>query len=143
MRSIISMVVVAILLSTPVVAQQHDHAAHLEMLKAYLVANSSHGPIVPQPASINPAVARTIDITARAFSFTPSTITVDQGDVVTLRVSVPNSDTGNGGHGILMETYIENGGEDVAKGQTKEITFTATTAGTFAWVCTNSGCGDG
>jgi len=86
--------------------------------------------------------AVTINLTAQGFFFTPSQFSVNQGDVVTINISVPSNDTADGAHGILMETYIE-GGESVAPGQTVTIPFTATTAGTFAFVCTNSSCGDG
>jgi len=107
---------------------------------------SEHGAVIPQPDAINPLAAQTINITARCFSFTPSTFSVNQGDVVTLNVSVPSADNASGcqgiGHGILMDTYIE-GGVNVPRGQTKTITFTATTPGTFVWVCTQSSCGSG
>ncbi len=144
MRPIISLAVSILLSTVGAVAQEHDHHTpeHLEMLRAMMTAASSHGPVIPQPETINPEAAQTFNITARAFNFSPSQITVNQGDVVTINVSVPANDTGNGGHGILMDTYIENG-VDVARGQTRSVTFTATTAGTFGFVCTNSNCGSG
>jgi plastocyanin len=132
MRSIISLVVAIFLSAHP--------PEHMEMLRAMLRASSSHGPVIPQPQSVNPTAAVTINMDVRSFSFTPAQFTVNQGDVVTLNINVPSNDPAS--HGILMETYIENG-EDLAKGQSKSITFTATTAGTFAFVCTNSDCGAG
>ena len=55
---------------------------------------------------------------------------------------VPSNDASTVGHGILMETYVENG-LDCPRGQSKNITFTATTAGTFAFVCNIPACGSG
>jgi len=88
------------------------------------------------------ADAVTIDITAQQFSFSPSTFTVNQGDVVTINVTVSSSDGSSAGHGLLMETYVEPG-INVPRGTTKTVTFTATTPGTFAFVCTRPTCGAG
>src|SRR5262249_52828585 len=119
---------------------------HLEHLKMMMHAMSQHGPVIPQPEGIAAQAAKTFDIQAKCFQFTPSTFTVNQGDVVTLNISVPSNDNAGGcngiGHGMLMETYVESG-INVSRGQTKTVTFTATTAGTFVWVCTQSNCGSG
>lgn len=118
---------------------------HMDHLKVILAKASRHGRPVPQPVVVEPnATVRVFDITARSFQFdiTPSPFVVDQGDMVTLNVSVPANDSSPSGHGILMDTYIENA-RNVAKGQTIQIQFTATTAGTFAFVCTQSNCGIG
>jgi plastocyanin len=115
-----------------------DHLDHLRMMMA---AMSSHGPMIPQPSVIADAV-QTINITASQFTFSPPTFTVNQGDVVTITVNVPNNDGSAIGHGILMDTYIDPG-VNVGRGKSVSKTFTATTAGTFAFVCTQSGCGMG
>ena len=115
-----------------------DHLDHLRMMMA---AMSSHGPVIPQPSVVADSV-RAIGITAQQFSFTPSTFTVNQGDVVTITVSVVSNDGSSIGHGILMDTYIEPG-LNVGRGKSVSKTFTVTTAGTFAFVCTQSSCGDG
>ena len=136
--------VITLLVSSVAVAQEHEHNHdHLAMLKAYLAAHSSHGPVIPQPASVNPTAAKTFNIVARSFAFdiTPASFVVNQGDVVTINLSVPASDQAVA-HGILMETYIE-GAVTVAKGQSRQITFTATTAGNFQFVCSFSDCGIG
>ena len=119
------------------VAFADEHLDHLRMMMA---AMSSHGPVIPQPLSITADAAQTITITARQGSFTPSLFTVNQGDVVTINVNVPSNDGSGVGHGILMETYIE-GGINVSRGSTRSVTFTATTAGTFSFACTQSSCG--
>ena len=115
---------------------------HLDHLRMMMAAMSSHGPVVPQPLSITADAVQTIKITAQRFSFTPSSFTVNQGDVVTINVSVPSGDGSSIGHGVLMETYIEDG-LDVGRGKTESRTFTATTAGNFAFVCTQPTCDAG
>ncbi len=119
-----------------------EKAEHLEHLRAMLKAMSNHGPVVPQPQSVEVLAAQTINITSRSFFFSPSSFTVNQGDVVTLTVSTPASDPAVTGHGILMETYID-GGVDSPRGGSGSVTFTATTPGTFAFVCTQPSCGVG
>ncbi|HJT15968.1 MAG TPA: IPT/TIG domain-containing protein, partial [Thermoanaerobaculia bacterium] len=56
--------------------------------------------------------------------------------------TVPSNDASSIGHGILMDTYVENG-INCGRGKTASITFTATTAGTFPFVCTQPSCGVG
>ena len=123
-------------------AAADEQSEHLEHLKMMMHAMSEHGSVIAQPEAINPLAAKTIAITARSFSFSPSAFQVNQGDVITLSVTVPNNDATTVGHGLLMDTYVENG-IDVGKGQTTSVTFTATTPGTFAWVCTQPSCGTG
>jgi IPT/TIG domain. len=121
---------------------QEEHLAHL---REFLASNSTHGPVIPQPASvIIPLATQSFTVTARSFSFTiaPSSFVVNQGDVVNLTLTVPSNDPSTVGHGILMETYVENG-FDCPRGQTKQFQFTATTAGTFAFVCDIPDCGTG
>ena len=120
---------------------QEEHLAHLRELVASM---SSHGPVIPQPASVNTAAVLNFTVTARSFVFTvsPSSFVVNQGDVVNLTLTVPSNDPSTVGHGILMETYVENG-LDCLRGQSKQFQFTATTAGTFAFVCDIPDCGTG
>lgn len=139
MRKIGAFVLVLAFAAFPLAAD--ETAEHLEHLRVMMRAMSSHGPVIPQPEAIGPN-AVTISITARQFMFTPSTFSVNQGDVVTINVTVPGNDGSSVGHGLLMETYVE-GGINVSRGTTKSVTFTATTPGTFAWVCTQPSCGNG
>ena len=140
MKAIVSLVVSLQLAAFSASAQEHDHLA---MLKAYLAAHSSHGPVIPQPEVVNPTAAKTFNMVARSFEFdiTPASFVVNQGDVVTINFSVPSNDQAKA-HGLLMETYVENLFQ-VNKGQSKTITFTATTPGTFQFVCSVSDCGTG
>ena len=107
-----------------------------------LAAASSHGTVIPQPESIAPTAAVTINITARSFSFTPNQFSVNQGDAVTININVPSNDPSTIGHGMRMDTYVDNG-VNVPRGSSRTITFTATTAGTFPWICTQPTCGTG
>jgi len=142
MRSTISLVV-AIFLSSAAVAKDAVPPEHMEMLREMLRAASNHGPVIPQPETVNPMAAVTINLTAQGFFFSPAQFTVNQGDVVTINITVPANDTADGAHGILMDTYIETA-VNVSKGQTRSVTFTATTAGdSFPFVCPNSSCGLG
>lgn len=129
-------------------ALAHDHATHDHeaMLREFIATNSVHGPVL-QASQIAPTgVTRTFNITAKQFEFIidPSPFEVNQGDTVVLNVSVPGIDGSNVGHGILMETYIENGQlNQVLKGKSKSFEFVATTVGQFIFVCTQSACDNG
>lgn len=136
-------------------ADEHHHsmevspfsqAEHLAHLRELVSSKSLHGPVIPQPAgTVSGAAVKNFTITARSFSFAvdPSPFVVNQGDVVNITITVPSSDAAVFGHGILMETYIENG-IDCQRGQTQHFQFTATTAGdSFAFVCTQPDCGTG
>jgi len=105
-----------------------------------LASMSSHGEIAPD-FSARPAATATINLTAESFSFSPSRFTVNQGDNVVINLSVPANDAATS-HGLLMDTYV-NPGQNVNRGQTKVITFTATTPGQFAFGCNVPTCGSG
>ncbi|VVB70449.1 Nitrous-oxide reductase [uncultured archaeon] len=94
----------------------------------------------PPGSSVAPVVsstgtAKTIKVRAFQFGFDPSTITVNQGDVVTIELT--SSDVA---HGIS----IPGVGFDlkVDAGQTSSGTFTASQKGTFPFRC-NTVCGSG
>lgn len=127
------------MMMTPIA--QEEHLAHLRELVASM---SSHGPVIPQPDSVSAAAAKNFTVTARSFNFTvsPLPFAVNAGDVVTITLTVPSNDPSTIGHGILMETYVENG-LDCPRGQSNQVQFTATTAGTFAFVCDIPTCGSG
>src|SRR5690348_2562302 len=109
---------------------QMTEEEHLEHLRMMMRAMSQHGAVIPQPESIVGLATTTINMTAVTFSFNPSQITVNQGDVVTLNISVPTNDSSpvNPAHILLMETYVE---QPVAllKGKTVTVKFVATTPG--------------
>ena len=124
MRRAIFAVAAILSLATAAAAQtsseMHDHsmdvspfsqAEHLAHLREVVASKSIHGPVIPQPDSVSAAATKNFTVTAKSFPFTidPSPFTVNQGDVVNLTLTVPSNDASTVGHGILMETYIENG----------------------------------
>jgi plastocyanin len=119
-----------------------SNSDHIEHLKMMMHAMSQHGAVIPQPEAIQPMAAVAISMTARQFSFTPNTFTVNQGDIVTITLSIPSNDGSTVGHGLLMDTYVEQG-ISTTRGHSVSVTFTATTPGMFAWVCTQPNCGTG
>jgi hypothetical protein len=105
--------------------------------------------VIPQPENtIDPQATKTIAISAHAtpnFGFTPNSFTVNQGDIVTISLSVASNDgaaVNNPAHALIMDTYVEQQ-LNCNKGQTVTRTFTATTAGTFPFACIQSACGIG
>jgi len=67
-----------------------------------------------------------------AYAFTPSTVVVNQGDKVTLRIFGVNGNL----HKVYVERYSPNIVE-LNRGRFIDITFTADKAGLFQIVCTN------
>lgn len=89
------------------------------------------------------ADSRTINITAMAnpWQFIPSSFTVNAGDIVTLNITVAGGDASPSGHGFIMSPFVDT--IPLPKGQTKTVTFTAGTPGTFFYACTVPSCGSG
>ncbi len=115
MRRAIFNAVAILFVAIGAVAQDQDHSMvmtplaqeeHLAHLRELVAIGSSHGPVIPQPASVNTAATKNFTVTAKSFSFTisPSPFTVNQGDVVNITLTVPANDAATVGHGILMET---------------------------------------
>ncbi|PYQ31495.1 MAG: hypothetical protein DMF57_14440 [Acidobacteria bacterium] len=90
MRKTVAIVIVLTLAAFSATAM--DEAEHLDHLRMMLAAMSSHGPVIPQPDAIsgNATQTPTINITATAnpWQFTPSSFSVNQGDMVTINLSV-------------------------------------------------------
>ena len=78
---------------------------------------------------------RVIEVKASKYDFEPSTIEVQQGERVVLRVTSTDRL-----HGIGIKKFGVN--REVPKGQTVDVEFVATTAGTFKVLCTED-CGKG
>lgn len=99
-------------------------------------------PAPPASADVQPLAAKTFNIVMRRFQYdiTPSPFVVNRGDSVTINLSV--ADDGDGaGHGFLLASYSEN--LNILKPPQKlTIQFTAHTAGTFEFFCTQV-CGVG
>lgn len=146
MRKTVAIVIVLTLAAFSATAM--DEAEHLEHLRMMLSAMSTHGPVIPQPETIHAQSAQMIDISAHAtpnFGFTPNSFSVNQGDIVTISLSVAANDgsaVNNPAHSLLMETYVEQP-LGCNKGQTVTVTFVATTPGSFFFACNQSLCGIG
>ena len=78
-------------------------------------------------------------MTARSWSFSPREIVVNEGDSVTLNISVPEYDGST--HGFFLDHYMD-GVLTIGRGQTQTINFIANEPGTFSFLCTFY-CGSG
>ena len=74
------------------------------------------------------ASTRAIEITAKRFAFAPNSITLKKGETVTIRL---HSDDVT--HGFFMRALKID--EVIEPGQTKDVTITPQTAGTFTTIC--------
>ena len=93
--------------------------------------------VVDEDADIEAATptTQTFDIVAQQFEFSPSTITVNQGDTVVLNLT-----TADVPHGFSLSQFSVS--ETITPGKTKTVEFVADTAGTFTFSCTVV-CGSG
>lgn len=78
---------------------------------------------------------RVIDVTASRYEFVPSTIAVDLGERVVLRVR-----SADRMHGIGIRQFKVN--REIPRGAVVDVEFVATEAGTFPIICTED-CGRG
>ncbi len=146
MRKAGGFVLALLLAAFPLAAD--EQAEHLEHLRMMMRAMSSHGVVIPQPEAIGPNASVPIPISAHAtpsFGFTPNSFSVNQGDIVTISLSVPLNDgsaVNNPAHALIMNTYVEQP-LNCSKGQTVTRTFVATTPGTFFFACNQPSCGTG
>lgn len=150
MRKLSLLVLLAV--ATPLAAEVHQ-ATPLPELMARLGMEHHHYALPESAATIpwNPAAAVTVEATARTFNITarqftfdisPSPFVVNQGDTVTINISVPSSDAASLGHGFFLENYSELF-STIGRGKMRTIQFVATTPGTFTFFCTESSCGTG
>lgn len=98
---------------------------------ALLEANA----IAPKETVILGTATKNFDITAKQWAFVPSTITVDEGDSVTLNVTSTDVT-----HGLSIPDFGVS--ETLTPGKTTTVTFTANKAGTFSFFCSIF-CGSG
>lgn len=89
---------------------------------------------IPVEATTSPNI-KEFDMTARKWTFEPSTITVNKGDTVILHITSIDVT-----HGFLLPTFGIN--EELNPGKTVDIEFVANKAGTFVFAC-NVFCGSG
>lgn len=91
--------------------------------------------VLNQPSSQSSSSIKEFKITAKKWSFTPSTITVNKGDKV--RIILTSEDVA---HGISIKEFDFDLTVDAKETKTGE--FLATKSGTFKFFC-NTYCGDG
>jgi plastocyanin len=92
-------------------------------------------PTTAQEPQAHIAAQKTFTVTARQWSFDPSTITVDEGDAVTLNITSMDVT-----HGFSITEFGVNA--TLVPGQTTTVNFTASRAGSFSFFCSVS-CGSG
>ncbi|MBS3050876.1 MAG: cupredoxin domain-containing protein [Candidatus Aenigmarchaeota archaeon] len=103
-----------------------DHSLYEGTAKTVTFTVSATGPV------------KEFNMSAQRFSFDPSTITVNKGDRVVLRITSTDVE-----HGFSLATY--NIVETLPVGETKTISFTAEQVGEFNFFCSvfcGSGHGD-
>lgn len=106
----------------------------------YLYSNSNNKNISGETVQdIGPQTSSTgvkeFSMTAKQWKFEPNSITVNQGDLVRLKITSIDV-----AHGIAIPDYGIN--EYLSPGQTVDIEFTADRKGTFRFACSVS-CGVG
>ncbi len=78
---------------------------------------------------------RSIEIRAKRFSFSPSEITINKGETVTLELTSEDVP-----HSLVIKAFGIN--QSITKGHISEVTITPTTAGDFKGQCGRF-CGSG
>lgn len=125
----------------------HDMAAMAEAMKwegSAVTIDAMPAANAAMMANASPnATSKTFNITARQFQYsvTPFPFVVNQGDDVTLNISVPSNDGSGVGHGFFLESYMTDG-LSIAHGDSVTFHFVASTPGTFTYFCTVV-CGSG
>src|ERR1051326_3334608 len=144
MRKLLPIFLVTFALA-PLHAQELHQATDLEMLLHRIhagIVSEAISPVTIDRAA--PMAAKTFNITAQAtngnsastyaFTVSPLPFTVNQGDAVTLNITVPSGDKSTGTqHGFFLETYFEEFTFFINRGQTRQVTFVANQPGTFSY----------
>jgi len=141
----------------PLHAEEVHQATDLHEFLMRAKAGIVHEAISPVTVDAVPApfATKTFNVTAIAgsstnassfrFDVSPTPFAVNVGDAVTINITVPSNDQSSGGigHGFFLETYFENFGFTIARGQTRSLNFVANQPGTFSYICTQTSCGVG
>lgn len=102
-------------------------------------SNTNNTPASNTPETtpaVDPAPAKKeFTITAKQWAFSPATVTVNTGDVVTLHIK--STDVA---HGFFLAEFGVN--ETLKPGATTDVTFTASKSGSYTFSC-NLFCGSG
>ncbi|HKO56708.1 MAG TPA: IPT/TIG domain-containing protein, partial [Thermoanaerobaculia bacterium] len=140
-RVLLSILLAALVV--PLAAQQKPHEATPWQT---LLRERHHEALTDTPRIAVPYVAaadatasatKVFNVTARQFQFdfNPSPVVINQGDNVTLNITVPGSDGSDFGHGFFLENYMD-AGVNISKGKTVSVQFIASEPGTFTFICT-------
>jgi cytochrome c oxidase subunit 2 len=101
-----------------------------------LAALTPNGNLVHAQEAANAAVEpKVIEISAKKFAFTPSTITLKKGEPVILRLTSADRVHGFMSKPLKIDT-------DIAAGKTTDVTVTPSSAGNFTVICDHY-CGTG
>ena len=101
-----------------------------------LAALTPQGNLVHAQEAANAAVEpKVIEITAKKFAFSPSTITLQKGEPVILRLTSADRVHGFMSRPLKIDT-------DIAAGKTTDVNVTPDTAGNFTVICDHY-CGTG
>lgn len=120
------------------------HAGMIQQATAAVTIDAMPAPFDSKTFTITAQATNGSVASTYGFTVSPSPFIVNQGDNVTLNITVPSSDKSTGGsHGFFLETYFEKFDFFVNRGQTRSITFIANQPGTFSYICTQSACGVG
>lgn len=103
--------------------------------KAEETAPAPKAPEKPTTPKEKVVETKTFNVTAKKWEFSPSTITVNEGDVVVMHVTSVDVD-----HGIAITAFGVN--ETLKPGVTKTIQFVADKKGTYSFFCSVF-CGSG
>lgn len=109
-------------------------ASLLLLLSAVAGIAGSAAPSLPKPAQSTDGV-RTINITAKRFTFEPAEVTLKKGEPVKLVLKSEDVT-----HGIFVRPLKLD--QDIPAGKTVEVTITPQTAGKFTAICDHF-CGAG
>jgi len=150
------LLVIFTMLVSPLFGQEVHQATDLNELLHRIHAGIIHDATSPVTIDAMPVPldSKTFNITAQAtngsqastyaFTVSPLPFVVNQGDNVTLNITVPSGDKSTGGsHGFFLESYFEQFDFFINRGQTRTVTFVANQPGTFSYICTQSSCGVG
>src|ERR1051325_6530421 len=140
-RLLLSILLAAVVM--PLAAEQKAH----EATPFEVLLHQRHGealtvsPQIAAPFTVTgdatASATKVFNVTARQFEFifNPSPVVINQGDNVTLNISVPSSDGSDFGHGFFLENYMD-AGVNIGKGKTVSVQFIASDPGTFTFICT-------
>jgi IPT/TIG domain-containing protein len=133
-----SLSLIALLFVSPLLAQVHEATPVEELLHQLHHGMLGTAKVDVLPAPVPEASTKVFDITVQNFFFsvTPDPFVVNEGDTVTLHITMAN-----GAHGFFLENYVDP--QLLTIGKTVTAQFVANTPGTFTYLCTNSGCGIG